>query len=102
MEIKHFFIANRFIITLIIISFISSKENNKEANNLIENYYSFYESYIINIELDKYISGNITDDSINYYNISLVNDTEQILFDYQSEYGCLYIFIKQNSTLNSS
>ena len=100
--LKNHFIVNRFLITLIIISFISSKENIKEANNLIENYNSFYESYIINIELDKYISGNITDDSINYYNISFLNDSEQIIFDYQSQYGCLYIFIKQNNTLNSS
>ena len=101
---KHYFIVNIFLITLIIVLFITTKGSSSEINNLIDNYY-FYDSEIINIELDNYIFGNITDDdSLNYYNIYLVNDTEEIIFDYQSEYeyGCLYIFIKQNNTLNSS
>ena len=33
----------------------------------IDNYYSFYDSNIINIELDQYIPGNIINDSINFY-----------------------------------
>ena len=100
--IKNNFILHRFLIILIIILFITSRDYNKELYNLIDNYYSFYDSNIINIELDQYIPGNIINDSINFYNISILNDSEQIFFDYQSEYGCLYIFVKQNNTFNSS
>ena len=61
--LKNLFIVNRFLIALIFLLFITTKESNKEVN-IIDMYYSFYdysfyESYIINIELDKYLIINI-------------------------------------------
>ena len=83
------------------ISFINCIENNKEDfKNLINNYYSSDFDNIININIDEYRSGNITENKIDYYNISLLNDSEEIFFDYQSEYGCLHISINDINLFN--
>ena len=34
--------------------------------------------------------------------MSLINDSEQVIFDYQSEFGCLYIYINEISSFNDS
>ena len=49
----------------------------------------------ITIDFDKFIYGNIQDNSTNNYRIKIEKDSEQIYFDYQSEYGCLYINIEE-------
>ena len=48
-----------------------------------------------NIDFDKFVIGNIKDNSTNNYKIKIEKDSEQIYFDYQSEYGCLYIIIEE-------
>ena len=95
LKIKNFY--NLLLISLIIILLITSIESIKVDNNLIENYYSFNP---IKIELDQFISGNITEDNINYYQIALLNDTEEIFFDYQSGFGCLYIYLEKNDSFD--
>jgi len=49
----------------------------------------------ITIDFDKFIYGNIQDNSTNNYRIKIEKDSEQLYFDYQSEYGCLYINIEE-------
>ena len=88
------------LILLIIISFVISIENKNIDNNLKENYYSLYPNDIIKIELDQFVSGNITENNIDYYEITLLNDTEEIFFDYQSGIGCLYIYLEKNGTFD--
>lgn len=96
------YLCYKMFLFILSILFINSIKNNKQFNDLIYNYYSSNQNEYINIELDKFISGNITEDSIDYYNLSLLNDSEQIFFDYQSENGCLYIYINKNDYFNSS
>jgi hypothetical protein len=48
-----------------------------------------------NIDFDKFVVGNIKDNSTINYKIKIEKDSEQIYFDYQSEYGCLYINIEE-------
>ena len=43
--------------------------------------------------LSSYVFGNINYNSTINYQLSIENDSEQIFFDFQSEYGCLYIII---------
>ena len=54
-----------------------------------------------NIDFDKFVYGNIKNNSTNNYRIKIEKDSEQIYFDYQSEFGCLYINIKK-AILNTS
>ena len=54
-----------------------------------------YSYETIKIDFDEFIYGNIQDNSTNNYRIKIEKDSEQIYFDYQSEYGCLYINIEE-------
>ena len=54
-----------------------------------------------NIDFDTFVYGNIKDNSTNNYRIKIEKDSEKIYFDYQSEYGCLYIYIEE-AILNTS
>ena len=98
MEIK----LNRiFIFILINILFLFSHSNQKELNNIIESYLN--EDEIKTMEIDHFISGNVFDKSMNYYKINLLlNDSDKVYFDYQSEYGCLYVFFEEKNIYNSS
>ena len=98
MEIK---LNYQLLLILINLSFLTSQSNQKEFNYIIESYLNKDE--IINIETEYFISGNITDENLNYYKINLLlNDSNKVYFDYQSEYGCLYVFFEDNIFNNSS
>ena len=95
----------RILLLLIIIInsfiFVSTQNlvNNDKFENLIDNFYS-YLSEEINfkiIDLDHFESGYINHTSTSYYKVLLSNDSEQIFFDFQSEYGCLYINFENES-----
>ena len=92
------------LLSLIISSFSQHIKNVEIPTNLIENNYysSILKDEIINIIFDNFIFGNIIGNSTINYQLSIKNDTEQIFFDFQSEYGCLYITIDQVKLINSS
>jgi hypothetical protein len=82
-----------FIFTLfcawIFFSFSHYIENNNIISSLNNN------NNITDIELDHFVENNInSNNSTKFYRLILLNNTEQIFFDYQSEYGCLYINIE--------
>ena len=76
-----------------IFSFPQYIDKNYELFNLINDYYIYsdYNVNIANINLDKFVSGNINNNSTKFFSLYITNDSEQIFFDYQSDYGCLYI-----------
>ena len=65
-----------------------------------QNLFSDSDDYIKNINLDEFISDNINNNTVKYYHLHLTNDSEQVIFDYQSEYGCLYINIENDTKLD--
>ena len=91
--IKKIFAFYRVLLILTSIICISSKASQIDLNYIIENYYSSYENKIINLELDRYISGIVEGNNCDYYNITLPKDSEQIIVDYQSKYVCISIFL---------
>lgn len=98
---KHKYLFFLFIIILLI---QIGQNNNNNLENVINNNYgrSYSENSIIDIKLDSYFSGNINNNTNFYYKLHLLNDTEQIFFDYQSDYGCLYINIENEFESNNS
>ena len=89
----------------IILSYSQYLDNNNEFESIINNYYDILSSSkkIINMELDKFYSEKIdNNNSIIYYELNLINDFEEIFFDFQSEYGCLYIIFEKEIYTNSS
>ena len=100
-SLKKIYFFYRIILIIISIN-ISPLENIQELTYVIENYYSLYENKFIDLELDKYISGTIEGNNINYYNTTLLNDSEQLILDYQSDSGCLNIYFNKNDTLNET
>ena len=97
MEIKLNYIL---ILILINIPFFISQSKKNELNDIIEYYLN--EDEIITLEPDHFVSGNIIDNNIKYYNINiLLNDSDKVYFDYQSEYGCLYVFCNEINNNNS-
>ena len=98
MEIKLNFILGLILIN---IPFLISQSNKKELNDIIDSYLK--EDEIITLEPDHFISGNIIDNNMNYYKINLLlNDSDKVYFDYQSEYGCIYVFFDEKIIYNSS
>ena len=91
--------------TIIFLNFISIYFSQDLTNeNIIHNYYLIpSEPKNINIIVDKFYFGNINNNNstINY-SLLLLNETEQIFFDFQSEFGCLYINVKEELDLNSN
>ena len=89
------------LILSIIISFSYCFKNNDNKNkyeHLINTKYSIPSDEFINIlNLDEFTFGNIKDNSTIYYKVNILNDTEQIFFDYQSEYGCLSIGLNDSN-----
>ena len=92
------------LLSLIISSFSQHIKNDEIPINLIENNYysSILKDEIVNISFDKFVFGNINYNSTINYQLSIMNDSEQIFFDFQSEYGCLYISIDKAKSINSS
>ena len=98
MEIKLNYIS---VLILINIPFFISQSTKKELNDIIESYLN--KDKILTIEPDHFVSGNIIDNNIKYYNINiLLNDSDKVYFDYQSEYGCLYVFFDEKIIYNPS
>ena len=96
-----------FILILFILitnSFSQKIKNDDKFTNLNENKYytNIFNDEFINISFDQIIFGNIEHNSTIYYKIKIENDTEQIFFDFQSEFGCLYITIDEVKLYNSS
>ena len=89
------------IIASIIFSFSQNLKNNNELKDLINNYIlnSYSDESIINLKLDNYVSDNINNNQTKYYKLQLPNDAEEIFFDYQSDYGCLYINIENDISI---
>ena len=81
-------------------SFSGDLKNNKEFKDIINKYYldENYES----IQADEFVENDIDNNSTKYYLFSLLNDTEEIYFDFQSEYGCLNIYFNENINNNLS
>ena len=98
----NFFSFNIFLISNIF-SFFQNLNNDNNFKYVINNYYYVpSEEFIIDINLDEFISGNINDNNTNFYKVLLLNDSEQVFFDFQSEYGCLYINIEEGILINTS
>ena len=74
---------------LVLFSYSQYLDNNDEYGNLNP-------SNNDNI-IDKFVTGNINLTSNISYKVVLSNDSEQIFFDFQSEYGCLYINFENES-----
>ena len=87
------------IFLIIIISIISTFSqyliSNDKIDSLTNN--NIINSEIIDIKLDNFVKGNINNGNPSiYYRLNILNDSEEIFFDYQSEYGCLYINIEND------
>ena len=84
----------KLIILLISIalSFSQYTNENYAFDNLNNNNYIQSINDEIEIKINEFISGYFNK-SINYYKFNILNETEQIYFDYQSEFGCLNITI---------
>ena len=95
MEYYRIFLLLIIIINSFIFASAQNLENNDKFEKLIDNYYSYPsdENNVIDINLDHFVTGYLNHTSTNYYKVFLSNDSEQIFFDFQSEYGCLYINI---------
>ena len=73
----------------------------KETNKYMPNYNNPLQKDIINITEDEFVYNTINSSSIINYNFLILNDTEEIFFDYQSEFGCLDINIVKEEINNS-
>ena len=95
---KNIIVLISFITFLQIYKFSVSLDlkNNEEFKNLINNYYLDNEMDIEEIQTDTFVENYINNNSTKYYKLFILNDTEEIYFDFQSEYGCLNIDIKEN------
>ena len=97
---------NKKYITLIIflISIIfcfSQSSKNNELNSLLKNnYVPLIKDYIEIIE-NEYISNKIEDSTLTFYKFYILNDTDDVYIEYQSEYGCLYINAVKGMPINS-
>ena len=96
----------KYIFIILFFSFIFSFsqyiDKNYELYNLINDYYIYsdYNVNISNINLDEFISGNININATIYYKLYIPIDSEQIFFDYQSDYGCLDINIENKINIS--
>ena len=91
----------KLIIFLISIKISCSQffQNKNDLNILLNNYYS---SSSEEITENKFITGNINNNSSNYYIFHIKKDSEQVFFDFQSEFGCLNISIDEEISTNIS
>ena len=86
----------------LIFAFPQFIDKDNELNNLINDYYIYsdYNVNTTNINSDNFVSGNINNNSTVYYNLYIPDDSDQILFDYQSDYGCIYISFENNTNIS--
>lgn len=90
------------LLTLFISSSYQLSKDSNDYNKLINNYYpSQFEESIIDIKLDQFVSGSINNSTI-YYKTQFTKDSEGVFFDYQSEYGCLYISFQEELDINNT
>ena len=97
---------NKKYITLIIflISIIycfSASSKNNELNHSVNNIYDPLGKDYTELIEDEYISNNIVDSTLTFYKFNILNDTDDIYIEFQSEYGCLYINAVKNISINS-
>ena len=84
------------IFLLFILSICRNIKENIELNNLIDNYYLSEENDFEEIEADKFVENYIENNSTKFYKFLIPNDSEEIYFDFQSDYGCLNLDIKED------
>ena len=90
------------LLTLFISSSYQLSKDSNDYNKLINNYYpSQFEESIIDIKFDQFVSGSISNSTI-YYKTQFTKDSEGVFFDYQSEYGCLYISFQEELDINNT
>ena len=90
------------LLTLFISSSYQLSKDSNDYNKLINNYYpSQFEESIIDIKFDQFVSGSINNSTI-YYKTQFTKDSEGVFFDYQSEYGCLYISFQEELDINNT
>ena len=80
---------------LILFSYSQYLDNNDEYGNLNPS----NNDNITDINLDHFVTYYINHTSNITYKLLISNDSEQIFFDFQSEYGCLYINIDNDNEL---
>ena len=82
-------------------SYQLSKDNNDYNNQINSNYPSQFEESIIDIKLDQFVSGSF-DNSTIYYKTQITNESEGVFFDFQSEFGYLYISFQDKIDVNNT
>ena len=86
----------------LIFAFPQFIDKDNELNNLINDYYIYsdYNVNTTNINSDNFVSGNINNNSTVYYKLYIPDDSDKIFFDYQSDYGCIYISFENNTNIS--
>ena len=82
-------------------SYQLSKDNNDYNNQINSNYPSQFEESIIDIRLDQFVSGSF-DNSTIYYKTQITKESEGVFFDFQSEFGYLYISFQDKIDVNNT
>jgi len=82
-------------------SYQLSKDNNDYNNQINSNYPSQFEESIIDIKLDQFVSGSF-DNSTIYYKTQITKESEGVFFDFQSEFGYLYISFQDKIDVNNT
>ena len=90
------------LLTLFISTSYQLSKDNNDDNTLVNSYYpSEFEESIIDINFDQFASGSINNSTI-YYKAQFTKDSEGVFFDYQSEFGCLYISFQKELDMNNT
>ena len=89
------------LLILCVASFSQNLKNNNDIENNINNYYNYIDQDKSIIEQDTFYFDNINNNII-YYRFNITKDSDELFFDYQSEYGCLYISIGKEVSINES
>ena len=90
------------LLTLFISSSFQLSKDSNDDNKLVNSYYpSQFEESIIDINFDQFVSGSINNSTI-YYKAQFTKDSEGVFFDYQSEFGCLYVSFQKELDMNNT
>ena len=90
------------LLTLINLLYCQYIKQKNDLQNLTNDYYytSVGQSYI-DIKEDNFIFDNINNNNqVIYYRFNITKDSDELFFDYQSEYGCLYISFEKSVSIN--
>ena len=90
----------KLIIFLGSLIFCFSQKTNQD-NNYIFEHYNPLEEDIIDIKEDEFLTDKLNYNKIKSYKFLILNNTDEIFFDFQSEFGCLYINIDKEESNNS-